>query len=96
MNPEKGRDGPAGQMTPAPNKLDTAWKFLDEHRHLDLDVDFKALRRKTDWHIVPLMFCCYTMQFLDKVVLNVRPQLSTRHNTRSDTVQVRKCHGSLV
>lgn len=24
-----------------------------------------------DWHIVPLMFGCYTMQFLDKVILNV-------------------------
>lgn len=31
----------------------------------------KALRRKIDWHIVPIMFCCYTMQFIDKVLLNV-------------------------
>lgn len=33
--------------------------------------DLKALRRKVDWHIVPIMFCCYTMQFIDKVLLNV-------------------------
>ena len=33
--------------------------------------DLKALRRKIDWHIVPIMFCCYTMQFIDKVLLNV-------------------------
>ena len=34
--------------------------------------DLKALRRRIDWHIVPIMFCCYTMQFIDKVLLNVR------------------------
>lgn len=34
--------------------------------------DSKALRRKIDWHIIPIMFCCYTMQFIDKVLLNVR------------------------
>lgn len=31
----------------------------------------KALRRKIDWHIVPIMFCCYAMQLIDKVLLNV-------------------------
>lgn len=31
----------------------------------------RALRRKIDWWIVPIMFCCYTMQFIDKVLLNV-------------------------
>lgn len=36
------------------------------------EVNMKALRRKVDWQIVPLMFLCYTMQFLDKVSLNVR------------------------
>ena len=34
--------------------------------------DSKALRRKIDWRIIPIMFCCYTMQFIDKVLLNVR------------------------
>ena len=37
--------------------------------------DLKALRRKVDWHIVPIMFCCYTMQFIDKVLLNVSRSL---------------------
>ena len=61
-------DGP-----PASN-VDEAWKFLNEHRHAaegDVATDLPALRRKIDWHIVPLMFCCYTLQFLDKVILNV-------------------------
>lgn len=55
--------------------VDAAWKFLDANRELDgidvSDVELKRLRRKIDWHIVPVMFCCYTMQFLDKVILNV-------------------------
>ncbi|KAK3340011.1 major facilitator superfamily domain-containing protein [Lasiosphaeria hispida] len=55
--------------------VDTAWKFLDSHRDAasnskESPVDIKALRRKIDWHIVPLMFLCYIMQSLDKLVLN--------------------------
>ncbi|KAF5013340.1 hypothetical protein FDECE_643 [Fusarium decemcellulare] len=55
------------------SNVDGAWKFLDDHREVAANngpVDVDALRRKIDWHIVPLMFCCYTMQFLDKVILN--------------------------
>jgi hypothetical protein len=56
------------------SNVDGAWKFLDDHREVAANsepVDIDRLRRKIDWHIVPLMFCCYTMQFLDKVILNV-------------------------
>ena len=61
-------------------KLDAAWKFLDANRGLDdiqaTESELRKLRRKIDWHIVPMMFCCYTMQFLDKVILNVsRPAI---------------------
>lgn len=54
--------------------VDTAWKYLDAHRDASDaagPIDLAALRRKIDWHIVPLMFLCYTLQFLDKVILNV-------------------------
>lgn len=54
--------------------VDAAWNFLNEHHGGDIEtssMDLKAIRRKIDWRIVPLMFCCYTMQFLDKVILNV-------------------------
>lgn len=34
-------------------------------------VDLSAVRSKIDWRILPIMFCCYTMQFVDKVLLNV-------------------------
>ncbi|KAG5931783.1 hypothetical protein E4U53_001608 [Claviceps sorghi] len=52
--------------------VDAAWNFLNDHRDAPgVDaVNLNALRRKIDWHIVPLMFLCYTMQFLDKVILN--------------------------
>ncbi|RDA90385.1 hypothetical protein CP533_5636 [Ophiocordyceps camponoti-saundersi (nom. inval.)] len=52
--------------------VDAAWRFLNHNRDVEgVDqVDLVALRRTIDWHIVPLMFCCYTMQFLDKVILN--------------------------
>src|SRR5690349_14144580 len=66
--------------------LDTAWAYLDAHRDADDTdpIDLAALRRKIDWHIVPLMFLCYTLQFLDKVILNVREPVrkTTPHGQR--------------
>ncbi|CAI6097538.1 unnamed protein product [Clonostachys chloroleuca] len=43
-------------------------------------VDITALRRKVDWHIVPLMFACYLMQFLDKVILNYAAVMGLRQD----------------
>jgi hypothetical protein len=54
--------------------VDAAWKFLNEHNGANVtteNVDIGKIRRKVDWRIVPLMFACYLMQFLDKVILNV-------------------------
>lgn len=54
--------------------LDQAYKYLEAKDHGTTDVEalnLKALRRKIDWRIVPIMFACYTMQFIDKVLLNV-------------------------
>ncbi|KAJ5120463.1 MFS general substrate transporter [Penicillium bovifimosum] len=33
-------------------------------------VDEKALLRKIDWMVMPLMFCCYLLEYLDKSLLN--------------------------
>ncbi|KAK0651179.1 major facilitator superfamily domain-containing protein [Cercophora newfieldiana] len=68
-----------------PDGVDAAWIFLDTHREAanqkDSDlVNLAALRRKIDWHIVPLMFCCYTMQFLDKVILNYAGVMTIRQD----------------
>lgn len=41
-----------------------------------------ALRHKVDRHIVPIMFLCYLMNFIDKVALNVRTgAFSPQHST---------------
>ncbi|KAI6781275.1 uncharacterized protein J7T54_004048 [Emericellopsis cladophorae] len=62
---------PSETAATADKNVDGAWQFLDQHRDAEgAGIDLKALRRKIDWHVVPLMFCCYTMQFLDKVILN--------------------------
>ncbi|KAK3317174.1 allantoate permease [Cercophora scortea] len=53
--------------------VDAAWNFLSGHRdanNLASKADLAALRRKIDFHIVPIMFLCYMMQFMDKVILN--------------------------
>ncbi|KAF7559032.1 hypothetical protein G7046_g5125 [Stylonectria norvegica] len=63
----------SSSMDGSGDNVDTAYDFLDKHRDVaasNVSVDLDALRRKIDWRIVPLMFCCYTMQFLDKVILN--------------------------
>lgn len=56
----------------AANDFDEAFQFLANSRGQQHDaVCLKTTRRKVDWRIVPVMFLCYTMQFLDKVSLNV-------------------------
>lgn len=84
----------------SPVNVDGAWDFLREHgeaasRQPDVDID--ALRRKIDWHIVPLMFCCYTLQFLDKVILNVCRSTHTNapvwHQEHSLTRRLVVCSG---
>jgi hypothetical protein len=56
--------------------LDLAFRYIQDAKESGDEaaaenVDLKALRRKIDWHILPVMFLCYTMQFLDKVNINV-------------------------
>ncbi|KFY12033.1 hypothetical protein V492_04134 [Pseudogymnoascus sp. VKM F-4246] len=53
--------------------LDDAFKYLHDHDHASAEstrINLAALRRKIDWRIVPIMFACYVLQFVDKVVIN--------------------------
>ncbi|KAL3421352.1 major facilitator superfamily transporter [Phlyctema vagabunda] len=51
--------------------LDDAFKYLHDHTNAESEgTNLSALRRKIDWHIVPIMFACYVLQFIDKVVIN--------------------------
>ncbi|GAB7339551.1 hypothetical protein MBLNU457_6161t1 [Dothideomycetes sp. NU457] len=56
-----------------PTDADKAYDFLSNiqqsARGADA-VDLKSLRRRIDWHLMPWFFLCYTMSFLDKVILN--------------------------
>lgn len=63
------------EVVPQPpgDKVDDAVIYLKSHANgaLDSQVDLRALRRKIDRRLMPYMFCCYILQFLDKVMLNV-------------------------
>ena len=66
-----------GTAVRSPNRedgedLDSAYFYLTEHRNEAHSVDLNALRRKIDLWIVPMAFLCYTLQFIDKVLINVR------------------------
>lgn len=66
---------------PKPNLSDPdlAYNFLTNVSAPDdaaVQVNLRKLRRKIDWYIVPIMFLCYTMQFVDKVSLNVNGSIS--------------------
>src|SRR5690554_1402540 len=71
VSPPPSSDGAQPQVA----NVDAAWKFLDANRGVEdvhaTEGELRGLRRKIDFRIVPMMFCCYTMQFLDKVILNV-------------------------
>lgn len=77
MPPMFSSDVPTSPSTSpiaANEDLDVAFKYIKNASDGDVDsssVNLAALRRKVDWHIVPVMFLCYTMQFLDKVNINV-------------------------
>lgn len=56
--------------------------------------DISVLRHKIDRHIVPIMFLCYLMNFIDKVALNVRTgAFSLQHLTVLMSVIVCSGHG---
>mgnify|MGYP001635997320 CR=1 FL=1 len=58
---------------PSADEIDDAVVYLKGHEKeaLDSPVNLRALRRKIDRRLIPYMFCCYVLQFLDKVMLNV-------------------------
>lgn len=58
-------------------KKDDALDFLNQHQaeaHAENSYNGsfgKALRRKIDWRLMPFLCACYTLNFIDKVLLNV-------------------------
>lgn len=73
------------QASDNPKNVDAAWTYLNHHALTSIEtdtIDIRQLRRKIDWHIVPIMFCCYTMQFLDKVILNYAAVMGLQKDLR--------------
>lgn len=79
-----------GEKEPAVQAVDRddAVVYLEGH-HANANVDLAALRRKIDRRLLPYMFCCYVLQFLDKVMLNVS---SIESDFDSEAVPPRICH----
>ncbi|KAK2874938.1 hypothetical protein FQN49_001939 [Arthroderma sp. PD_2] len=73
---------------PEPARLadaDAALTFLHEH-DIDLGtIDEKALLRKIDWMIVPLMWACYNLQYVDKLLINFASVMGLLEDTHLDT-----------
>ncbi|KAJ5768780.1 hypothetical protein N7520_003339 [Penicillium odoratum] len=60
---------------------DDAVDYLEAHTRT-VEVDVVALRRKIDRHLLPYMFCCYVLQFLDKVMLNYASVMGLRKDLK--------------
>ncbi|OJJ96084.1 hypothetical protein ASPACDRAFT_1907172 [Aspergillus aculeatus ATCC 16872] len=63
---------PTSQALPTVDRTDDAVEYLQGHMAGagTPQIDLRALRRKIDFRLIPFMFCCYVLQFLDKVMLN--------------------------
>lgn len=68
--------------------LDKAYLYMKGHEGEgadEVDVDLVKLRRKIDWRIVPIMLAAYTMQFVDKVMINVRERKKELAKMKTNT-----------
>ncbi|PWW80903.1 MFS general substrate transporter [Tuber magnatum] len=67
-------DGSSGGSIPSElgndSSVDIALTYVKNVGARGGHVDEKRLVRKIDWRIVPIMFACYIMQFIDKVLIN--------------------------
>lgn len=60
------------------SRYDQALDFLKQHKNdaavsLSRQASFtRTLRKRVDLRVIPFLCCCYTLNFLDKVLLNVR------------------------
>ncbi|KAJ5689814.1 hypothetical protein N7462_004206 [Penicillium macrosclerotiorum] len=65
-----GEKQPEAEPHAVVDRHDEAAVYLEGHGDMCPDVDLVALRHKIDRRLMPYMFCCYVLQFLDKVMLN--------------------------
>ena len=70
------------------DRHDDAVVYLEGHEDQSAYVDLRALRHKIDRRLMPYMFCCYVLQFLDKVMLNVSLAVPLALRTRPLTTDL--------
>ncbi|TQV92020.1 allantoate permease [Cordyceps javanica] len=63
--------------------VDEALKFLSGEENIPhmSESDEKRLLRKIDWHIMPLITCCYFLQYLDKTLMNYANVMGIKEDT---------------
>ncbi|ROV93823.1 hypothetical protein VMCG_08817 [Cytospora schulzeri] len=62
--------------------VDAALEFLaSEEIGIMTEVDEKKLVRKIDWRIMPVMWACYNLQYLDKTLVNYANVMGLRDDT---------------
>ncbi|KXJ88026.1 allantoate permease [Microdochium bolleyi] len=80
MDPEK--DYPSKPVV-APRDADDALKFISEGEVITMTAeDEKKLVRKIDLTILPLLFGCYFLQYLDKTLINYAAIMGLRKDTK--------------
>ncbi|KAK8022095.1 allantoin permease [Apiospora rasikravindrae] len=69
-------------QVPSPADADAALDFMT-HENIGTitEVDEKKLVRKIDWRIVPLMWACYNLQYLDKTLVNYANVMGLQEDT---------------
>ncbi|KAK7918051.1 hypothetical protein PG985_009925 [Apiospora marii] len=69
-------------QVPRPTDADAALEFMNhETTGTMTEVDEKKLVRKIDWRIVPLMWACYNLQYLDKTLVNYANVMGLQEDT---------------
>ncbi|KAJ4410563.1 hypothetical protein N0V82_009227 [Gnomoniopsis sp. IMI 355080] len=69
------------KQTLRPDRVDAALEFLNNESGTVTEVDEKKLVRKIDWRIVPLMWACYNLQYLDKTLVNYANVMGLEEDT---------------
>ena len=79
-----------------PKDADEAFKFLTSvHVNVEevLAVNLARLRRRVDLRLVPFLWLCYSMCWLDKAILNVGRKASSALGIDTDRIVVCQYHG---
>lgn len=80
QEPDDVQDGKISYI----NDADVALDFLRSEGAAAPEMspqDERRLRRKIDWMVMPLMWCCYCLQYLDKTLINYANVMGLEEDT---------------